>query len=194
MPEGRIAPRSACRCRASAASAPAVQVRRALHACSMLGKCWQWRTECPPCADVRDIAHTRVIRQPPEPAGDHVRPTKGWDPTESPLEPPRWSDVAARHQGRADRNPQCGEGDASHPDAAATPLRRNESQGIPVEAPRRRTMGIGDGRNGTRLPIHRKRCERTTLVFSLTPGRSSRAGVRGYAIAGGQRRSSPACS
>ena len=41
---------------------------------------------------------------------------------------------------------------------------------------------------------HRKRCERTTLVFSLTPGRSSRAGVRGYAIAGGRRRSSPACA
>ena len=40
----------------------------------------------------------------------------------------------------------------------------------------------------------RKRYERTTLVFSLTLGRSSRAGVRGYAIAGGRRRSSPACS
>ena len=39
-----------------------------------------------------------------------------------------------------------------------------------------------------------KRCERPTLVFSLTSGRSSRAGVRESAIAGGRRRSSPACS
>ena len=31
-------------------------------------------------------------------------------------------------------------------------------------------------------------------LFSLTRGRSSRAGVRGFAIAGGRRRSSPACS
>ena len=46
----------------------------------------------------------------------------------------------------------------------------------------------------TAHPVFGKRCERTTLVFSLTPGRSSRAGVRGYAIAGGRRRSSPACS
>ena len=40
----------------------------------------------------------------------------------------------------------------------------------------------------------RKRCERTTLVFSLTPGRSSRAGVRGSGIEDDRRRSSPACS
>ena len=39
-----------------------------------------------------------------------------------------------------------------------------------------------------------KRCERTTLVFSLTPGRSSRAGVRGSGIEDDRRRSSPACS
>ena len=40
---------------------------------------------------------------------------------------------------------------------------------------------------------YRKRCERTTLVFSLTPGRSSRAGVRGFGIEDDRRRSSPAC-
>ncbi len=40
----------------------------------------------------------------------------------------------------------------------------------------------------------RKRCERPTLLFSLTPGRSSRAGVRRFWIGGGRRRSSPACS
>ena len=43
-------------------------------------------------------------------------------------------------------------------------------------------------------PEYRKRCERTTLVFSLTPGRSSRAGVRGSGIEDDRRRSSPACS
>ena len=45
-----------------------------------------------------------------------------------------------------------------------------------------------------RAGISRKRCECTTLVFSLTPGRSSRAGVRGSGIEDDRRRSSPACS
>ena len=40
----------------------------------------------------------------------------------------------------------------------------------------------------------RKRCERTTLILSLTPGRSSRAGVRGSGIADDRRRFSSVCS
>ena len=47
---------------------------------------------------------------------------------------------------------------------------------------------------GDEVPDGSKRCERTTLVFSLTPGRSSRAGVRGSGIEDDRRRSSPACS
>ena len=42
--------------------------------------------------------------------------------------------------------------------------------------------------------VRSKRCEWPTWISALTPGRSSRAAVRGCAIAGGRRRSSPVCS
>ena len=59
---------------------------------------------------------------------------------------------------------------------------------------RRRPQGeLTHGREEEASVVFRKRCERTTLVFSLTPGRSSRAAVRGFGIEDDRRRSSPAC-
>ena len=66
----------------------------------------------------------------------------------------------------------------------------------PNDAGMHRLMHRPEGR-----PVHLpdlwtedERCERTTLVFSSTPGRSSRAGVRGFGIEDGRPRFSPACS
>ena len=80
--------------------------------------------------------------------------------------------------------------------AVGVPVEADECRDVlvrlrPVPAPKRQhrpEARIAD------LRIERKRCERTTLVFSLTPGRSSRAEVRGFGIEDGRPRFSPACS
>ena len=76
-------------------------------------------------------------------------------------------------------------------------VRREDAAGMGLLSLARRGCSISSRRSvdhDNPWRVDRKRCECTTLVFSLTPGRSSRAGVRGSGIEDDRRRSSPACS